>query len=198
MAVAPSARSGESQRKPGSQAAADRAPPRGNGPAAHRERRAHIGGAVRARYRPGLRATVAASAAPYGYTLTIWTSGAVLSHARGIPSAAAALLFLAGAVCAYAAVAAAATAGGFRERLVPAPAHAVVWGGLHLFSVGVAIGAASLAAHLVTGLAAWPLGGFCATALYLVVSAGQLAIADAARRVKAQRPVEGQSRRQGT
>jgi hypothetical protein len=47
---------------------------------------------------------VAASAAPYGYTLTIWTSGAVLSHARGITSAADALLFLVGAVVAYALV----------------------------------------------------------------------------------------------
>ena len=50
-----------------------------------------------ARYRSALRATIAASAAPYGYTLTVWTSGAVLSHARGIPSAAEALLFLGGA-----------------------------------------------------------------------------------------------------
>ena len=39
---------------------------------------------LQARYKSALRATVAASAAPYGYTLTIWTTGAVLSHARGI------------------------------------------------------------------------------------------------------------------
>ena len=51
-------------------------------------------------YRSAVRTTVAASAAPYGYTLTIWTSGAVLSHARGIPSTGAALLFLVGAVAA--------------------------------------------------------------------------------------------------
>jgi hypothetical protein len=41
---------------------------------------------MRVRYRSALRATVAASAAPYGYTLTIWTTGAILSHARGIPN----------------------------------------------------------------------------------------------------------------
>jgi hypothetical protein len=35
---------------------------------------------------------------------------------------------------------------------------------------------------LVTTLAAWPLAGFLATALYLIVSAGQLAFAHAARR----------------
>lgn len=75
--------------------------------------------------------------------------------------------------------------GGLAGRLLPEPAHAVIWGGLHLFSVGLAIGAATLVAHLVTNLAAWPLGGFLATALYLIVSAGQLAFAHTARRDKA-------------
>jgi hypothetical protein len=133
------------------------------------------------RYGLALRTTVSASAGPYGYTLTVWTSGAVLAHAHGIPSAAEALLFLAGAVTAYGLVAGAA-AGTSRRRLAPDPAHAAVWGGLHLFSVGLAIGAAWLDARLVTSLAAWPVGGFAATALYLIVSAGQLAIADAAHR----------------
>jgi len=135
---------------------------------------------VGARYRAALRATVAASAVPYGYTLTIWTSGAVLSHARRIPSAAAALLFLAGAVAAYALVAGTSAAGKSTERLVPEPSHASLWGGLHLFSVGMAIGAAWLDTRLVTGPAAWPLGGFSATALYLALSAGQLALAHTA------------------
>lgn len=50
------------------------------------------------RYRDHLQAAVAGAAAPYGYTLTVWTSGAVTAHPRGIPSAADALLLLAGAV----------------------------------------------------------------------------------------------------
>ena len=137
--------------------------------------------ALRAAYRSALRAAVAASAAPYGYTLTIWTSGAVLSHARGIPSAADALLFLVGAVVAYALVGGL-TLGGVPKRLAPEPAHSVIWGSLHLFSVGLAIGAATLDAHLVRSPAAWPLGGFLATTLYLIASAGQLAFAYAARR----------------
>ena len=36
-------------------------------------------------YRRALRWTVAAAAAPFGYTLTVWTSGAVVAHERGIP-----------------------------------------------------------------------------------------------------------------
>jgi hypothetical protein len=138
---------------------------------------------VQTRYKSALRATVAASAAPYGYTLTIWTSGAVLSHARGIPNTASALLFLLGAVAAYALVGGLAF-GGFSEQLVPDPARAVVWGGLHFFSVGVAVIVVSLVAHLVTNTAAWPLGGFLATALYLFASASQLTFVHASRRTE--------------
>jgi hypothetical protein len=137
-----------------------------------------------ARYRSALRATVAASAAPYGYTLTIWTSGAVLSHAYGIPNAAEALLFLVGAVVAYALVGGLAV-GGLSEHPVPEPARAVVWGGLHVFSVGLAIAAASLVAELVSEAAGWPLGAFLATALSLLGSASQLAVANLVRRAGA-------------
>lgn len=86
-----------------------------------------------------------------------------------------------GAVAAYALVGGLAF-GGLSEHLAPEPARAVVWGGLHLFSVGLAIAAASLIAHLVKDLAAWPLDGFLVTALYLVASASQLAVAHATRR----------------
>jgi hypothetical protein len=136
---------------------------------------------VLTRYRSALRATVAASAAPYGYTLTIWTSGAVLSHAHGIPSAAEALLFLVGAVAAYALVGGLAF-GGFSGQVIPEPARAVVWGGLHFFSVGLAIAAAALVAEVVGEPAAWPLGAFLATALSLLGSASQLAVANLVRR----------------
>lgn len=134
-----------------------------------------------ARYRSALRATVVASAAPYGYTLTIWTSGAVLSHAHGIPSSGEALLFLVGAVSGYALVSAIA----FSEHaapFAPEPSRAAMWGALHLFSVSLAIGAASVVAHVVHGIAAWPLGGLLATALYLLTSASQLVLVHAGRR----------------
>jgi hypothetical protein len=41
-------------------------------------------------------------------------------------------------------------------------------------------GAAWLIARFVTDLAAWPVGGFAATCVYLTVSAGQLAVAQEA------------------
>jgi hypothetical protein len=128
------------------------------------------------RYRSAIRATVVASAAPYGYTLTIWTSGAVLSHTRGIPNTFEALLFLIGAVAAYALVGALAFVR-VEQALPPDPARAVIWGGLHIFSVGLAIVAASLVAHMMGSVVAWPLGSFLATAIYLLGSAVQLTLA---------------------
>ncbi len=133
------------------------------------------------RYASALRTTVAASAAPYGYTLTIWTTGAVLTHARGIPDTAEAILLLVGAVAGYALVGGLAF-GGLTEHVAPAPARAVVWGGLHFFSVGLAIVAATLVAHGVRGTAAWPIDGFVVTATYLVASASQLTLASTTRK----------------
>ena len=57
-------------------------------------------------YRAHLKSAVATSAAPYGYTLTVCTSGAVTTHARGVPTAWDALLLLAGAVLGFGATAA--------------------------------------------------------------------------------------------
>lgn len=133
------------------------------------------------RYRAAVQATVVASAAPYGYTLTIWTSGAVLSHARGIPNSGETLFFLLGAVAAYALVGALAFVG-VEDVFAPDSGHAVVWGGLHIFSVGFAIGAASLVANTIRSPFAWPLGSFLVTAVYLIGSALQLATAHATRR----------------
>jgi hypothetical protein len=130
------------------------------------------------RYLAHLRAVVAASAAPYGYTLTIWTSGAVTTHARGIPTALEALLFLAGAVTGFALVGAVAHGGAGRVLRAPAEPTVRLWGGFHIPSVGLAIGGSSIVAALVDGALAWPLVGFFATAIYLIVIAAQFTIAD--------------------
>ena len=88
-------------------------------------------------YRHHLRAVVAASAAPYGYTLTLWTAGAVTTHAQGLPSALDALLLLAGAVTGFAAVGAFAY-GGINGVLAPGMRGEIrVWGGLHLRATAV-------------------------------------------------------------
>jgi len=127
-------------------------------------------------YRQHLRAVVAASAAPYGYTLTIWTAGAIVTHAEGVPSSLDALLLLAGAVLAFGA--AGIFAFGDTTVLSPTtrpPIH--VWDGMHLPSVGASILLITVLAHLVHGRLVWPLVGFTATATYLLVVGAQFWLA---------------------
>jgi hypothetical protein len=119
---------------------------------------------------------VSTSIAPYGYTLTIWTSGAVLAHARGIPDTVNALLFAFGAVGGFALIGFA-SFGGLGARVRHDSQQHALWAGIHVIPIGLAIGAATLIAHLVENRAAWPLGGFAATTSYLIVLAGQLALA---------------------
>ncbi len=128
---------------------------------------------LRDRYRHGLRKAVGTSAGPYGYTLTVWTTGAVLIHARGIPTTLEAMLFMIGAVAGFAIVGALA----FRSHVViraRAVSHPVLWGSFHFIPVGASIGAASLVAHFAQGSAAWPLAGLTATSIYLTFVAAQI------------------------
>ena len=128
-------------------------------------------------YRTHLKTVVATSAAPYGYTLTIWTSGAVATHARGIPTAWDALLLLVGAVLGFAIVAA--LAYGHPSELLASREHGSVrlWGGFHLVSVGLAIGAAALVTTVVKDPVVWMIVGLAATVVYLVVIALQFTLA---------------------
>lgn len=128
-------------------------------------------------YREHLRTAVGSSAAPYGYTLATWTTGAVLTHAYGLPTTIEALLFMLGAVLAFAVVGAAAF-GGMGTRFAHAPREAALWGSFHFLSVGSAIGAAALASYLVAGSAGWVLGPFASTTIYLLVLGAQFSAAD--------------------
>lgn len=122
-------------------------------------------------YRRNLRAALGASAGPYGYTLTVWTTGAVLIHAFGVPNPLGAFLFVVGAVVAFAVVGMFAF-GSMARHFDEKSEEDLVWGSLHLLSVGAAIGMAALATRYLGGLVAWPVGSFlAATAYFLVLGA---------------------------
>jgi hypothetical protein len=117
-----------------------------------------------------------ASAAPYGYTISVWSSGALLMHFRGQPSVAEVFAFVAGAVAGFAALGAVGRRVIRRaEPISPGPSR--VWAGaMHWLAVGVAVGAAALIAQL-PGWTAWPLASAGATVVYLALTALELAIA---------------------
>jgi hypothetical protein len=119
---------------------------------------------------------VSASAAPYGYTLTIWSAGALLLHFRGAPHVWEMFLFVAGAIAAFAGLWLIGRDAIELSEPVPQGPERAFAGVLDLFAVGCALGAAALLA-MIASWPAWPLASFGATAVYVIIASVQLAIA---------------------
>jgi hypothetical protein len=120
---------------------------------------------------------VATSAGPHGYTLTLWTAGAVTSHAeKGPPDATHATLLLAGAVVGFLTVGTLAT--GSVNAVLQGPTRKTrVWGAAHLPAVMCSIGLCGLMARSLHGGPLWAAVGCTSTVTYLIVSALQSCLA---------------------
>lgn len=132
-----------------------------------------LGGAALAAF----QATLEASALPYGYTLTIFSSGTLLSRVRGAPSVPDIFLFVAGGIAAFVALGAVVALA--RREHKPVPAHRaapLLSGGLAWIGAGGAVGASALVAEIPSAIA-WPAGSFVATSAFLVGASLQLALA---------------------
>lgn len=127
------------------------------------------------RYLAALASVVQRTAIPYGYTITIWTAGAVLEHDHPKPNVAQAYLFLLGAVAGFAVIALLAARSNHHE-LDAASQDLVRTGVINALALATALGAAALVA-MIPGASAWPLGSFAATAIYLLVASIELTIA---------------------
>lgn len=132
---------------------------------------------LRGRYGKSLRSAVGSSAAPYGFTLAVWTTGAVIINARGMPSAVNALEFAAGAVLAFACVGFLAF-GDLTGSGVEGQPKTALWGNFHFLSVGLAIGAAVLVTTLLDTDLVWILASFVSTACYLLVLGAEFTAAE--------------------
>jgi hypothetical protein len=118
---------------------------------------------------------VAASAAPYGYTVSLWSAGALLIHFRGMPNVGDVFLFAAGALTGFTAIGLLARRSlEMNDPLPPGPDR-VLAGVMHWFAVGIAVGAVALLAQIPSWIA-WPLGSFWSTVLYLFGASLQLAL----------------------
>ncbi|HEX4719922.1 MAG TPA: hypothetical protein VH300_15460 [Thermoleophilaceae bacterium] len=130
---------------------------------------------LRSTLRPAFGTMVAASAAPYGYTVSVWSTGGLLMHYHGTPRTHDVFAFAAGALAGFALLGVLAHGAiSHGDQLDHGPDR-VLTGMLHWFAVGAAIGAAALLAEL-HGWAAWPLASFAATAVYLLGASLQLAV----------------------
>ncbi|MEV7320210.1 hypothetical protein [Streptomyces sp. NPDC093970] len=124
-------------------------------------------------YRGSLRGVVTAGAAPHGYTLALWTGGAVTTSARGAPDVADALALLTGATLAFVTVGAVAHGGPGRPLTQAAPRPTRVWAAFHLFTIGLGTALCGVLAHVLSGPLLWGLVGAVATTVYLCGAAAQ-------------------------
>lgn len=127
--------------------------------------------------RANLRGSVSASAAAYGYTLTVFSSGSLGHHALGAPHVLQVLLFIFGAVLGFTGVEVLANGGLEGSDEEATPVKLSVWGNAHLPAAGLAVGASWLALQALDSDLAWLLIGLVATAVYLVVNAAQATFA---------------------
>jgi hypothetical protein len=129
------------------------------------------------RYRSDLRNVVGSSASAYGYTLTVWSTGMVLSYAYGPPSPPLVVSFFLGAVLGFAVVGALAF-GGVTVEFGGESRRVQLWGSFRFMSVGLAVGTAWFLSAHAPSLPGWPLGAFVATITYLVVVGAENTAAD--------------------
>ena len=129
------------------------------------------------RYRSDLRNVVGSSASAYGYTLTIWSTGMVLSYAYGPPSPPLVFSFFFGAVLGFAVVGVMAF-GGVTVEFGAESNRVQLWGSFRFLSVGLAVGAVWFLSAHTPSLPGWPLGAFVATTTYLVVVGAENTAAD--------------------
>ncbi|WP_436907863.1 hypothetical protein [Halosimplex marinum] len=124
------------------------------------------------RYRRRLAANLASESEAYGYTLTIWGSGALLIHAYSVPGVARILSFVAGALAGFALLAAVAFEGFSTQMSVEGSPSSLVVSAIHVLSTGGALATVSL--FLDVAPQRWPLVvffavGALATATYNVL-----------------------------
>lgn len=130
-------------------------------------------------YVHGSHTSARGNAPAYGYSVT--ASFGLLSALRGSPGVAKIFLFAAGAIAGFALVEAVVT-GGFRHGLEDEPSEVKALGGsISVLSVGGAL-LGTLLFGTLFGTAAWPLGSFVATVLYLCFFALEISIAEWLRR----------------
>jgi len=115
------------------------------------------------------------SAVPYGYTLTVLSSHSIISHSHGPPTVFDILLFVIGAIAGFTFLALISRR--FSPRSLPTSrAEMIRAGTIHVFAIGAAFGA-SVLVGLIPGVAAWLLGAFAATSLYLAIASLEIDVA---------------------
>jgi hypothetical protein len=124
-------------------------------------------------FRGTLQGILGALASSYGFTLTIWSTGAVVAHRRGIPDLPGVVLLIAGAALAFTAVQAWAY-GTLRPSARPFVAPPVgVWVSAQALPAALPVTISWLVARVVSGDLVWLAAGAIATGGYVMLASVQ-------------------------
>jgi hypothetical protein len=126
-------------------------------------------------FRSSLATIIPATAAPYGYTLAVWSSGAVLLRSHGAPSLGDTLMFVVGAIAGFNLLGLFAIGVFRRATPIDRRQDRVLAGVLDWVALGAVI-AAVYGISQIHGWTPWLLGPFTATILYLLIASLQLAL----------------------
>lgn len=137
---------------------------------------------LRAVVERGVRTSVRNNNAAYGFSVMITAAFGVLNASLDAVSVGDVFLYAGGAVAGVTVIEGVASRG-FRVRLRGEPSDVVALGSSFSFvSVGLAVGAAALAASILATWAAWLIGSFAASAIYVVASGVEMALAHVAQK----------------
>lgn len=126
-------------------------------------------------YFRALQTALHGAGVPYGYAVTVWSTGAALAGEHGMPTNAEIMLFAAGATTGYGGLRLLTwETGGEAEKPLPKSPNLLRAGIVHLAAIGLAILAALLVAPIRSSVAFF-LAMFAATMLYLGVSSVEVA-----------------------
>jgi hypothetical protein len=132
---------------------------------------------ARQAYRAGLRSAVQTAGLPYGYTVTMWSSGQVLIHFHGIPSLGLVALFAGGALLGFAVlrIATAERDAAAAGNLAAGPSW-VRGGGIQAVAVGVTLAMVAAFGSLLAPAPSWAAGGMATVVGYLGVTGLEYAL----------------------
>ena len=118
----------------------------------------------------GIQTALFNMALPYGFSVTVWGAGTILTRSRGTPHVGDVMLGAAGVVLAYGALQLLGRrADAAADEQLGSAGRPLLGGALHVLAIAGALGAAALLAEISSWLA-WPLAFFAATAVYLLVA----------------------------
>jgi len=130
-------------------------------------------------YVHGLRAAIHLNAQAFAFSIMITSTFGIVDATEGDPTVGRIYAFMAGAIVGFVAVLVVASRGFSRDASDAEPPRVLALAAaLSLGSTAMGLAAATLVAYLLSGIAAWGLAPFAASAVFLIVVGFEFGVAE--------------------